>query len=99
MTSSEPTRGDRTTADHRPEESIPPVPGDVTSVRAQNTELRVRLADATAEIVALDDRLRAAKRELDDYRQQLRLMRGSRSWRVTRPLRILKKRVPETPAR
>jgi hypothetical protein len=73
---------------------------------AQNVELRARLATATtdlaasrASIAALEDRLRAAHRELDDYRHQLRLMRGSRSWRVTRPLRILKQRSADSPVR
>jgi hypothetical protein len=77
----------------------PSPPTDLAAIRAQNTELRVRLAEATEEIIALDNRLRSARRELDDYRHQLRLMRGSRSWRVTRPLRILKKRVPQAPTR
>jgi hypothetical protein len=99
VTASEPTRDDPTIGEHMPPETAMAPPTDLVEARMQNTELRVRLADATTQIVALDNQLRAARRELDDYRQQLRLMRGSRSWRITRPLRILKKRVPETPAR
>jgi len=64
----------------------------------QNVELRQRLARTTDELVVLENRLRAAERELDHYRRQLRLMRGSRSWRITRPLRLFKGRVPEISA-
>jgi predicted nucleic acid-binding Zn-ribbon protein len=72
---------------------------EVADLRSQNIELRARLAEASNDLSAaavrfdaLHDELRAARRELDDYRHQLRLMRGSRSWRVTRPLRLLKNR-------
>lgn len=68
-------------------------------LRSQRRELRA-LAERIAELEqALDDEHRAveaAEARADRYSGQLRAVRTSTSWRVTRPLRAARGRHPQT---
>lgn len=66
---------------------------DTGTALLENASLRDRLQKALADIERAESELNATRAQLDVTREQMRTMRSSRAWRITAPIRRLKRRV------
>ena len=70
-----------------------PRPDDAGSNARQIASLRDSLSKALADLERAESELTATRTELDVTRHQIRTIRLSRAWRVTAPVRRLKRRI------
>lgn len=66
---------------------------DAAAARRQIASLRDSLSKALADLERAESALVATQTELDVTRHQIRTMRLSRAWRITAPVRRIKRRI------
>jgi hypothetical protein len=79
---------------------VPTSPSPATGTDRTDPEERAAAAEAAleealrerAELWARVNELRAQDREVQDLRAEVAYLRGTISWRITRPLRLLRRR-------
>jgi chromosome segregation ATPase len=69
---------------------------ELRQARLEITALRSELAGVAPHIEDLKQQLTAARLQGERYRRQVEEIRHSSSWRLTKPLRLLSRRAPES---
>ncbi|WBM79479.1 hypothetical protein KIV56_14210 [Cryobacterium breve] len=65
---------------------------EIREARLEIRALRAELATVAPEIADLKRQITAARAQGERYRQQVEILRRSRSWQITRPLRLFTRR-------
>lgn len=69
-----------------------PLPAELHEARLEIRALRSELAQVAPDIADLKRQVVAAKAQGERYRRQVEILRLSLSWRITQPLRVLRRR-------
>jgi predicted nucleic acid-binding Zn-ribbon protein len=64
---------------------------ELTLARREIRDLRSRIFTLSQQIDEDTSKLRATEGQIERYRHQLHALRVSSSWRITRPIRIIKR--------
>lgn len=79
-------------------ESAVDLEAELRAARHEIRALREELARTAPEMDDLRKQIVAARQQGERYRRQVEALRTSASWRLTKPLRMLRRNEPETPS-